>query len=334
MRVLKGTLTFILGMVIGIILFVLAIGGAVYIVGTSMTVGQLQQSITQEEVISKDSAIYSQKLIDAVKSIVTDVKDIQSLSLKTLYEHYGISVLNGISGIDFTDKDFYSVPIKDLIADSSTIVNSFTLNDISKVAGVDFSSYGLPILNDNLNNNVKTAIDDIMSSLNGNLTIRSIKDKFGIDIGTGDNTLISAVQDLSLSSFGSVVNAITLDKLITVDTDTFVKNGANDVFVKADRYEIVSDADLADSSYEASDGVETYIAGAIDSNSDGTADSLVQKELRYVKKTATAEDGSESVTYVVDNSATRRSSASKTTKRLSAATFCMKNTRAQAENTL
>ena len=43
MRVLKGTLTFILGMVIGIILFVLAIGGAVYIVGTSMTVGQLQQ---------------------------------------------------------------------------------------------------------------------------------------------------------------------------------------------------------------------------------------------------------------------------------------------------
>lgn len=302
MRVLKGTLTFILGMAIGIILFVLAIGGAVYIVGTSMTVGQLQQSITQEEVISKDSAIYSQKLIDAVKSIVTDVKDIQSLSLKTLYEHYGISVLNGISGIDFTDKDFYSVPIKDLIADSSTIVNSFTLNDISKVAGVDFSSYGLPILNDNLNNNVKTAIDDIMSSLNGDLTIRSIKDKFGIDIGTGDNALISAVQDLSLSAFGSVVNAITLDKLITVDTDTFVKSGANDVFVKADRYEIVSDADLADSSYKAPDGVETYIAGAIDSNSDGTADSLVQKELRYVKKTTTAEDGSESVTYVVDNS--------------------------------
>lgn len=62
MRVLKGTLTFILGMVLGIILFVLAIGGAVFAVGSSMTVGQLQESLTQEEVIAKDSALYSQNL--------------------------------------------------------------------------------------------------------------------------------------------------------------------------------------------------------------------------------------------------------------------------------
>ena len=51
MRVLRGTLTFILGMIIGIILFVLAIGGAVYIMGTSMTVGELQQKFTDEEIL-------------------------------------------------------------------------------------------------------------------------------------------------------------------------------------------------------------------------------------------------------------------------------------------
>ena len=73
-------------MVLGIILFVLAIGGAVFAVGSSMTVGQLQESLTQEEVIAKDSALYSQKLIDAIKSIVGDVKNIKSLSLKTLYD--------------------------------------------------------------------------------------------------------------------------------------------------------------------------------------------------------------------------------------------------------
>lgn len=302
MRVLKGTLTFILGMVLGIILFVLAIGGAVFAVGSSMTVGQLQESLTQEEVIAKDSALYSQKLIDAIKSIVGDVKNIKSLSLKTLYEHYGISVLNGISGIDFTEKEFYSLPISELIDDTSKIVNSFTLSDISKIADVDFSSYGLPVLDDNLNNNVKTALNNIMSSLNGDLTIRSINDKFGIDIGVGENALLAAVQDVALSNFGSVVNAMMLDKILNVDSDTFVKVGENDVYVKADRYDVVSNADLQNSAYTAPVGVETYIAGATDSDNDGTADTLVEKELRFVKKITQDADGNEVVKYVVDNS--------------------------------
>lgn len=302
MRVLKGTLTFILGMVLGIILFVLAIGGAVLAVGSSMTVGQLQESLTQEEVIAKDSALYSQKLIDAIKSIVGDVKNIKSLSLKTLYEHYGISLLNGISGIDFTEKEFYTLPISELIDDTSKIVNSFTLGDISKIADVDFSSYGLPVLDDNLNNNVKTALNNILSSLNGDLTIRSINDKFGIDIGVGKNSLLAAVQDVALSNFGSVVNAMMLDKILNVDSDTFVKVGENDVYVKADRYDVVWDADLQNSAYTAPVGVETYIAGATDSDSDGTIDTLVEKELRFVKKITQDADGNEVVKYVVDNS--------------------------------
>lgn len=302
MRVLKGTLTFILGMVLGIILFVLAIGGAVFAVGSSMTVGQLQESLTQEEVIAKDSALYSQKLIDAIKSIVGDVKNIKSLSLKTLYEHYGISLLNGINGIDFTEKEFYTLPISELIDDTSKIVNSFTLGDISKITNVDFSSYGLPVLDDNLNNNVKTALNNILSSLNGDLTIRSINDKFGIDIGVGANSLLAAVQDVALSNFGSVVNAMMLDKILNVDSDTFVKVGENDVYVKADGYDVVSNADLQNSAYTAPVGVETYIAGATDSDSDGTIDTLVEKELRFVKKITQDADGNEVVKYVVDNS--------------------------------
>lgn len=300
MRVLKGTLTFILGMVLGIILFVLAIGGAVFAIGSSMTVGQLQESLTPEEVIAKDSAIYSQKLIDAVKSIIGDVKNINSLSLKTLYEHYGISLLKGISGIDFTDKEFFSLPISDLIADSSKIVNSFTLDDISKLVGVDFSSYGLPVLNDNIDNNVQTALNNILSSLNGEMTIRSIKDTFGIDVGVGDNKLLATVQDVPLSSFGSVVNGMTLDKILNVDADTFVKVGQNDVYVKANKYKLVEKSALT--SGKTSVGVESYIAGATDADGDGTADTLVEKELRYVKKTVKDESGNDVEKYVVDNS--------------------------------
>ena len=302
MRVLRGTLTFVLGMIIGIILFVLAIGGAVFVVGTSVTVGQLQQKITQEEIIAPDSALYGQTVLDAVKSLINDINGIDSLTLQTLYDHYGLAILKGLSGIDFTTKDFYTAPIKDILNDMSIVVNSFTLNDISGIAGVDFSSYGLPILDENLQNNLQTALNNIMGSLNGALSVRKIKDDFGIDIGTGDNKLIATIQDVSLSSFGEVVNAITLNRLLDVDTDSFVVKGENRVYKKTDIYQEVSKAELQNKNYSPALGVETFIAGAIDTDGDGTTDKLVEKELRYVKKTSVAEDGTENEKYVVDNS--------------------------------
>lgn len=302
MRVLRGTLTFVLGMIIGIILFVLAIGGAVFVVGTSVTVGQLQQKITQEEIIAPDSALYGQTVLDAVKSLINDINGIDSLTLQTLYDHYGLAILKGLSGIDFTTKDFYTAPIKDILNDMSIVVNSFTLNDISGIAGVDFSSYGLPILDENLQNNLQTALNNIMGSLNGDLSVRKIKDDFGIDIGTGDNKLIATIQDVSLSSFGEVVNAITLNRLLDVDTDSFVVKGENRVYKKIDIYQEVLKAELQNKNYSPALGVETFIAGAIDTDGDGTTDKLVEKELRYVKKTSVAEDGTESEKYVVDNS--------------------------------
>lgn len=289
-------------MIIGIILFVLAIGGAVFVVGTSVTVGQLQQKITQEEIIAPDSALYGQTVLDAVKSLINDINGIDSLTLQTLYDHYGLAILKGLSGIDFTTKDFYTAPIKDILNDMSIVVNSFTLNDISGIAGVDFSSYGLPILDENLQNNLQTALNNIMGSLNGDLSVRRIKDDFGIDIGTGDNKLIATIQDVSLSSFGEVVNAITLNRLLDVDTDSFVVKGENRVYKKTDIYQEVSKAELQNKNYSPALGVETFIAGAIDTDGDGTTDKLVEKELRYVKKTSVAEDGTESEKYVVDNS--------------------------------
>lgn len=289
-------------MIIGIILFVLAIGGAVFVVGTSVTVGQLQQKITQEEIIAPDSALYGQTVLDAVKSLINDINGIDSLTLQTLYDHYGLAILKGLSGIDFTTKDFYTAPIKDILNDMSIVVNSFTLNDISGIAGVDFSSYGLPILDENLQNNLQTALNNIMGSLNGDLSVRKIKDDFGIDIGTGDNKLIATIQDVSLSSFGEVVNAITLNRLLDVNTDSFVVKGENRVYKKIDIYQEVSKAELQNKNYSPALGVETFIAGAIDTDGDGTTDKLVEKELRYVKKTSVAEDGTESEKYVVDNS--------------------------------
>ncbi len=296
MRVLRGTLTFVLGMIIGIILFVLAIGGTVVALGMAVKVGDLQAKFTDEEIVSSESDLYGETILDAVKSVIEDVKGFDTLSLSTLYDHYGISALKGIGGIDFTNKDFYSTPIKTLMGDFSIIVNSFTLRDISDLTGNDFEEYNLPILTDNLDNNVRTALDNILGSIKGDLTVRTIKTKLIPDFNI-ENNLIKALQDIPFSRFGGAVNAFKLCTFLNVNTDTFVPYGEVQVFVKVDKYEQVSKEDLKNTSYVVPDGVETYNADAVASTEGGKEDTLVQKELRFVQK---EKDGVTS--YVVDNS--------------------------------
>ena len=299
MKVLRGTLTFILGMIIGIILFVVAIGGTVVALGMAFKVGDLQSKFTDQEIISHESNLYDQTMLDAVKGVIDDVRNFDQLSLEKLYQHYGIAVLNGIGGIDFKGKDFYSASIKDIMGDASIVVNSFTLRDVSALTGNDFESYNLPILTDNLDNNIKGALDNILGSIKGDLTVRTIKTKLIPDFNV-ENNLIKAVQDIPFSSFGSAVNAFKLCTFLDVNTDTFVPEGAVPVFVKDDRYEEVSKADLRQkAAFVYADGVETYNADVEEKvgADDKKEYRLIERELRFVKK---EKDGE--VSYVVDNS--------------------------------
>lgn len=292
MKVFKGFLLVFLGMIIGIILFVVAFGGAIYALTTSMTVGEFQNNYIKQDIIDQNSQIFDQSIFNAVKKLIQDIKNPQNLSLKTLYEIYGVRLLNGIGGIDFTQKDFYTSPITEVINNPSVILNSLTLNDISIITNRDLSDYNIPVLMENLDKSVSVAIDNILSSVNGNLTVRTIKDKLGIDIGTEDNFMIEALQDASLSSIGSVINSMYLNTLLQSDNDTFIKKGENPVYVKVDIFEEVSQDTLDNSHYTAPLGVETYISGI---NDDGTLDI---KELRYVK-TETSNAGEQ---FTVDNS--------------------------------
>ncbi len=277
-----------IGMLIGIILFVGVIAGVVFAVGSSMTVGEVQGMIGID-IIDQNSDIYNQTLVDLLGTIIGDVSNPSALSLATLGDKYGIKFLKQIEGIDLTSKPFYSMPIGDVLANPSMIVESITLNEVGSLANIDFSEYGLPILNDNLDNGITMAIDNLMKSIDGEkLSIRSIKDTLGIDLGVGDNAMLASLQDINLSSFGEVINVLQLNTLLEADTDMFVPYGKNIVYVKTDLYQAVDSDDLKNGNAEV--GVETYIAGA-------KGDIVDLKELRYVKKEVNGID-----TYVVDNS--------------------------------
>ncbi|MCM1306145.1 MAG: hypothetical protein NC037_01745 [Bacteroides sp.] len=302
MKILRGTLTFVLGMIIGIILFVVAIGGTLVILATQMTVGQIQKAVLgQDSIIASDSEIYDKTVFDAVQGVISDVQNFDKLSLKTLYEHYGIKLLNGISGIDFTNKDFYNVPIPDLINDLSIVVNSFTLNDVSKIAGVDFADYNLPILNYNLDENISTAIDNILGSLNGDLSIRAINSNFGINLGTEDNALLATLQDVTLSEFGNVMNVLRVNSILESDTDTFIPSNPADrkYFVKTDVYEAIPNSELASTTCAL--GVETSLIGGVDTDEDGQADRMKVVETRYEEEIYVTAEGEVSK-YEVNNS--------------------------------
>ncbi|MDE6060294.1 MAG: hypothetical protein K2G31_02330 [Clostridia bacterium] len=111
MKFLRHSLTFVMGMILGIIIIVIAVGGTVLILGTQMTVGKLQQTFIGEDIIKSESEIYNKKALEAVQYAISDIQNIDTLSLKTLYEHYGIDLLMGVSGLFFSDNVFYDQPI-------------------------------------------------------------------------------------------------------------------------------------------------------------------------------------------------------------------------------
>lgn len=298
MKVLKATLAFVLGMVLGIIVLVLAIGGTVFALGTTRTVGDIQSAVTNEQIIKPDSDLYKETVLDAVKQILEDYQNFNTLSLKLLYEHYGIDLFKGLSGLDFTQKSFYGTPITDIINDVSLLLDDIYLSDIGKLADLDFLKYNIPIINENMNVGLTTAIDNIMNLVNGDLSIRLIQDKLGLSIGAENNGILSALQDVNLKEIGGLIDALRIGTLLTVDSDAFLPKGSVRVYVSVvgteEEWEEVSDDDLADPDYAPPLGVETYIAGGEQVTVGGeTKDRMLQRELRYYQK----EDG----TRVVDN---------------------------------
>ncbi len=293
MKILRGTLTFVLGMIIGILLFVLAIGGTVVIIGTAMTVGDIQETFGFE-LFDKDSELSGKTILDTVKMVMEDVQQFDKLSIQTLIDKYGLPIPTEISGIDITEA--FKYPIVELGDHINEIVNSVSLGEITTAFEIDLGT--LPILTDNLDKGISDVINTVLASINGGMTLRSIKTNFGIDIGVEQNVLLKNMQDAPFENLGAIINGMRLDSLLNASTDSFVPSAINAIFKAVDVYEEVSSSDLANASYTAPLGVDTYIENGLDSDNDGTADSLLERELRFVK----VELAGGEAKYNVDNS--------------------------------
>jgi len=288
MKALRGTLSFVLGIIIGIILFVLAIGGTVVALGTAVTIGDLQNKFGYD-LIDENSEAYNQSILSAVKSLIQDIKDISNLSLQDIIDTYGIKLPEEISGINITK--VYEYPISEISNHVGDIIDSIKLGDVLETAGI---TADIPIINDNKESGIRTALNDILASVKGNnLSLDDINTKFGISLGADDNALLKELKYIKLNDIGGTINYIQLNNLLDANTDTYVAK-TSDVYIKVDQYEEISKADLKNASYIPNKGVETYVYGLKDADNNGTNDSLAYRELRYVKNASNE--------YVVDNS--------------------------------
>ena len=302
MRVLKGTLTFVLGIIMGIVLFVGAIAGTIYAVATSFTIGDITEKVGltgEKAIFDEGSEITNKTIWEVGQDLIADVQNIGNMSLNEIAEKYGLTKhtdnFGEISGIDISP--LFDVPINQLKDNLGVIVDNITLNDIGEFAGMDFTEYGLPILEDNLYSPVTKALDAILKSIDGdNITLRQIEDNFGITLG--ENAIFNQIKDTPLSTFGDVINGIEVGKIIDADCDKFVKLDENQIYVKVDRYEEV----MGDEIDLVKDGAATYVYGR-------SGDENLIRELRFVKKTTTDEDGNTidvvdehgNLVYKVDN---------------------------------
>lgn len=271
-------------MIVGMVLLVVAICGAIFAAGSLVNVGQLENTLGTD-IFDDSSEVNDKTLLQLASDLIKDLQDKQNLTINKLRTKYGLKIPTEISGIDISV--LFDLPITEVPDNLGEVVNNMTLRDVGEFLKMDFENdYNIPVLKENLDNKVNVALDNVLNSIDDDkLTIASIESNFGISLGS--NAILDKVYYTPLSQFGSVIDLLTVNDLMSLDSNLFVRSDGTTVYVNADEYVEISASELADPDRAPADGAETFIAGV---SADGT---VIRRELCFVA----TDDG-----YVADNS--------------------------------
>lgn len=276
--------SFVIGILVGMVLLVVAVGGGLAVALSVVTVGQIEDTVGTD-IIDDASGANDQTLLDLAMSLMDDLADPPSITINLFREKYGLKLPEEISGIDISV--LFDYPISEVADHLGDVVNNMTLRDVDEFLslGLEEKYPDLSVLISNLDNNVDDALNNILASIDSSsMTLYSLETGFGITLG--ENRLFDELYHTPLNAFGEVMDHLPVGTLTGADSDLFLPIGENEVFVAVDRYEEVSGSELE----LVADGAETYIAGIAGADENG----LIRRELRYTR----GEDG----TYTPDNS--------------------------------
>ena len=278
-------LNFVIGMIVGMVLLVVAVAGAVLAAGTLVSVGQIESTLGTD-IFDDESSVNDLTVLELVQNLVKDLQNLDGFTIEKLKTDYGVKIPDEISGIDITP--VFGYPITEVPNHLGDIVNNMTLRDVGEFLDMDFETEypDLRVLQDNLDEKVNVALDNVLSSIDDEkMTVYTIERDFGLSLG--ENNLITTLKHTPLSSFAAVMDHLPVGTVVDADSDLFVAEGAVALFVVTSEFVEVPAGELTSSLADEGSVAETYIAGA-DENG------IIYREMRYVMN----DDG----TYEPDNS--------------------------------
>lgn len=215
-------LTFILGLVVGVLLVGGTIAGVVYYAVAAVSVNDVENYTKQEfTFIDKDSEIRNKSILDIYDMVKGgNIKETTVSDAKRIFGIDIIKILENSLEITVDDKSretLGALKVADVFKDDNlkVVLNCFTLSDVLKKTGVDTTT-GLaskPIVQEHISEPVIDGFNALLKSLEINeMTIAEMQYLLGVSFGAGG--VLDTVANVKIGDLNSAINNIKFEDVL------------------------------------------------------------------------------------------------------------------------
>lgn len=215
-------LTFILGLVVGVLLVGGTIAGVVYYAVAAVSVNDVEKYTKQEfTFIDKDAEIRNKSILDIYDMVKGgNIKETTVSDAKRIFGIDIIKILENSLEITVDDKSretLGALKVADVFKDDNlkVVLNCLTLGDILKKTGIDTTS-GLaskPIVQEHISEPVIDGFNALLKSLELNeMTIAEMQYLLGVSFGAGG--VLDTVANVKIGDLNSAINNIKFEDVL------------------------------------------------------------------------------------------------------------------------
>lgn len=215
-------LTFILGLVVGVLLVGGTIAGVVYYAVAAVSVNDVENYTKQEfTFIDKDAEIRNKSILDIYDMVKGgNIKETTVSDAKRIFGIDIIKILENSLEITVDDKSretLGALKVADVFKDDNlkVVLNCFTLGDVLKKTGIDTTS-GLaskPIVQEHISEPVIDGFNALLKSLELNeMTIAEMQYLLGVSFGAGG--VLDTVANVKIGDLNSAINDIKFEDVL------------------------------------------------------------------------------------------------------------------------
>lgn len=215
-------LTFILGLVVGVLLVGGTIAGVVYYAVAAVSVNDVEKYTKQEfTFIDKDAEIRNKSILDIYDMVKGgNIKETTVSDAKRIFGIDIIKILENSLEITVDDKSretLGAMKVADVFKDNNlkVVLNCFTLGDVLKKADIDTTT-GLaskPIVQEHISEPVIDGFNAMLKSLEINeMTIAEMQYLLGVSFGAGG--VLDTVANVKIGDLNSAINNIKFEDVL------------------------------------------------------------------------------------------------------------------------